>query len=106
MRDIAQYNRDTFNYDRIGAACPASMLFGRGSTGGVVNQVSKTARLVTENEVNVTAGPGYLRTTGDFNIRTGEESAFRIGAMTTDGETKGGKVSTQRRGLALITASV
>ncbi len=102
MRDIAQYNRDTFNYDRIEVLRgSASMLFGRGSTGGVVNQVSKTARLVTENEVNVTAGPGYLRTTGDFNIRTGEESAFRIGAMTTDGETKGGKVSTQRRGLAL-----
>ena len=38
MRDIAQYNRDTFNVDRIevlrGAA---SMLFGRGSTGGIIN---------------------------------------------------------------------
>ena len=44
MRDIAQYNRDTFNYDRIEVLRgSASMLFGRGSTGGVVNQVSKTA---------------------------------------------------------------
>jgi catecholate siderophore receptor len=42
MRDIAQYNRDLFNVERVevlrGAA---SMLFGRGSTGGVINQVSK-----------------------------------------------------------------
>ena len=57
VRDIAQYNRDTFNYDRVevlrGAA---SMLFGRGSTGGVVNQVSKQPRLITEHEVNATVG--------------------------------------------------
>ncbi|MGH8035998.1 MAG: TonB-dependent receptor plug domain-containing protein, partial [Lysobacterales bacterium] len=42
MRDIAQYNRDLFNVERVevlrGAA---SMLFGRGSTGGIINQVSK-----------------------------------------------------------------
>ena len=101
MRDIAQYNRDTFNYDRIEVLRgSASMIFGRGSTGGVVNQVSKAARLANENEVNVTVGANYLRTTGDFNIRTGETSAFRLGTMTTDGSTKGDKVSTQRRGLA------
>ncbi|MBC7609672.1 MAG: TonB-dependent receptor plug domain-containing protein [Polaromonas sp.] len=50
MRDIAQYNRNTFNLDRIevlrGAA---SMLFGRGSTGGIINQVSKQPRLITEH---------------------------------------------------------
>lgn len=101
MRDIAQYNRDTYNYDRIEVLRgSASMLFGRGSTGGVLNQVSKTARLATENEVNVTAGNNYLRATGDFNIRTDEDAAVRINAMTTDGSAKGGKVSTQRRGLA------
>ena len=101
IRDIAQYNRDTFNDDRIEVLRgSASMLFGRGSTGGIVNQVSKSARLANENEVNVTLGPRYLRTTGDFNVRTDEEAAFRIGTMTTDGSSKGGKASTQRRGLA------
>ena len=76
VRDIAQYNRDTFNYDRIEVLRgSASMLFGRGSTGGVVNQVSKTPRPITEHEVNVTAGNGnYLRTTGDFNFKSESRS--------------------------------
>jgi catecholate siderophore receptor len=102
MRDIAQYNRDTFNYDRIEVLRgSASMLFGRGSTGGVVNQVSRVPRLLTEHEVNVTVGDGkYLRTTGDFNIRTGDDAALRVGVMTTDWDGRGGKASTQRRGLA------
>ena len=103
MRDIAQYNRDTFNDDRIEVLRgSASMLFGRGSTGGVVNQVSKVPRLITEHEVNVTVGDGnYLRTTGDFNIKTGADAALRIGTMTTDWDGRAAKASTQRRGLAL-----
>ncbi|HSH92449.1 MAG TPA: TonB-dependent siderophore receptor [Ramlibacter sp.] len=102
MRDIAQYNRDTFNYDRIEVLRgSASMLFGRGSTGGVVNQVSKQPRLITEHEVNVTVGDGnYLRTTGDFNIKTGDDAAVRLGVMTTDWDGRAGKASTERRGLA------
>ena len=48
MRDPAFYDRDTFNYDRVEVLRgSASMLFGRGSTGGAVNQVSKVPRLVT-----------------------------------------------------------
>ncbi|MFC5499614.1 TonB-dependent receptor [Caenimonas terrae] len=103
IRDIAQYNRDTFNIDRIEVLRgSASMLFGRGSTGGVVNQVSKVPRLATQHQVDVTVGDGnYLRTTGDFNIRTGDNAALRIGTMTTDWDGRAGKASTQRRGLAL-----
>jgi len=42
MRDPSQYDRDVFNYDRIEVMRgSASMLFGRGSTGGIVNQVTK-----------------------------------------------------------------
>jgi catecholate siderophore receptor len=103
IRDIAQYNRDTFNVDRIEVLRgSASMLFGRGSTGGVVNQVSKLPRLLTRHDVNVTVGDGkYLRTAGDFNIKTGDDAALRIGTMTTDWDGRAGKASTQRRGLAL-----
>jgi catecholate siderophore receptor len=105
MRDIAQYNRDTFNTDRIevlrGAA---SMLFGRGSTGGVINQVSKQARTISEHEVNATLGSqNYQRLQGDFNFRLGDDAALRINTMSTDGNGRGdkGSASTQRRGLAL-----
>ncbi|MDO8278948.1 MAG: TonB-dependent receptor plug domain-containing protein, partial [Burkholderiaceae bacterium] len=55
MRDPAFYDRDTFNHDRIEVMRgSASMLFGRGSTGGAVNQVSKVPRLLDEHEVTTT----------------------------------------------------
>ena len=105
MRDIAQYNRDTFNVDRIevlrGAA---SMLFGRGSTGGIVNQVSKQPQLMTEHEVSATVGTqGYQRFQGDFNFKLDDDAALRINAMSTDAEGRGdnASASTQRRGLAI-----
>jgi catecholate siderophore receptor len=42
MRDPAFYERDSFNWDRLEVLRgSASMLFGRGSTGGAANQVSK-----------------------------------------------------------------
>ena len=105
MRDIAQYNRDTFNIDRVevlrGAA---SMLFGRGSTGGVINQVNKQPRLITEHEVNATIGTqGYQRLQGDFNFKLAGDAALRINAMTTDSHGRGdiAGAQTHRRGLAL-----
>jgi catecholate siderophore receptor len=51
MRDPAIYDRDTFNLDRMEVLRgSASMLFGRGSTGGAVNQVSKLPRLIDEHQ--------------------------------------------------------
>ena len=83
LRDPAFYDRDTFSYDRVEVLRgSASMLFGRGSTGGVVNQVQKQAFLSNANEVNVTAASGeFLRFTGDFNLKTDERSALRINVM-------------------------
>ena len=105
VRDIAQYNRDTFNYNRVevlrGAA---SMLFGRGSTGGIINQVSKQPRLITEHEVNTTIGThNYVRLQGDFNFKLEGDAALRVNAMTTDSDGRGDNASadTHRRGLAL-----
>ncbi|UUZ76536.1 TonB-dependent receptor plug domain-containing protein [Polaromonas sp. P1(28)-13] len=105
MRDIAQYNHDTFNVERIevlrGAA---SMLFGRGSTGGIINQVSKQPRLITEHEVNATIGTnGYQRYQGDFNFKLADDAALRINAMATDSDGRGDNAgaSTHRRGLAM-----
>lgn len=105
MRDIAQYNRDTFNTDRVevlrGAA---SMLFGRGSTGGIINQVSKQPRLITEHEINATIGSdNYQRLQADFNFKLEDDAALRINAMTTDSDGRGDNTgaATHRRGLAL-----
>jgi catecholate siderophore receptor len=101
LRDPAFYDRDTFSYDRLEVLRgSASMLFGRGSTGGVVNQVHKQAFLAAASEVNFSAGSGdYLRFTGDFNLKLGDSSALRINAMKTDATQWGNFVAKQ--GLAV-----
>ena len=103
MRDPAFYDRDTFNNDRIELLRgSASMLFGRGSTGGAVNQVSKQARAVDENSVDVTVGNhNYKRIVGDFNIQTGENAGLRINAMATKANNNGSGSSIDKKGLAL-----
>ncbi len=102
MRDPAFYDRDTFNNDRVELLRgSASMLFGRGSTGGAVNQVSKQPRLIDEHEISTTLGSyNYRRVTGDFNIKTGESAALRINAMVTTADNNGSGSSINKRGIA------
>jgi catecholate siderophore receptor len=102
MRDAAFYERDTFNNDRIELLRgSASMLFGRGSTGGAVNQVSKQPRAMDESEVTTTLGSyNYRRVTGDFNIKTGEDAGLRITAMATKADSNGAGSSINKRGMA------
>ncbi|WBY01681.1 TonB-dependent siderophore receptor [Ramlibacter tataouinensis] len=93
LRDGALYERDTFNEDRVEVLKgSASMLFGKGSTGGVVNQVSKQPFLMTQHEVDYTAGSGGLhRLTGDFNFHTGENAALRLNAMAHEADNWGAR---------------
>ena len=103
MRDPAIYDRDTFNLDRMEVLRgSASMLFGRGSTGGAVNQVSKTPRLIDEHQVDLTLGNHkYVRATGDFNIKTGESAALRLNAMATKADNNGSGASLDKKGMAV-----
>lgn len=100
IRDGALYERDTFNNDRVEVLKgSASMLFGKGSTGGVVNQVSKQPFLLDQHEVTTTVGTGReARLTGDFNFMMGEDSAFRLNAMVHEADNHGASVS--KRGIA------
>lgn len=102
MRDPAFYDRDTFNLDRLEVLRgSASMLFGRGSTGGAVNQVSKLPRLINQHEVTTTLGSHhYRRITGDFNIHTGENAALRLNAMKTRANNNGAGSSIDKDGFA------
>jgi len=88
IRDVAQYNRDLFNLQQIDVLRgSASMLFGRGSTGGVVNQVSKQPMRVDEYEASVTLGSyGYSRATVDLNKAVGDSSGLRVNAMVHDAD--------------------
>ena len=94
MRDPSQYDRDTFNYERIEVLRgSASMIFGRGSTGGVINQVTKKPLLADQYDVVGTLGTdAYARSTIDLNTRLGEESAFRLNAMATKSDNRGAKI--------------
>lgn len=102
MRDPAFYDRDTFALDRLEVLRgSASMLFGRGSTGGAVNMVTKVPRLIDEHEVDLTLGShGYRRAVGDFNIKTGESAALRLSAMVTQADNNGMGSSTDKKGVA------
>lgn len=97
LRDAPLIERDTFNHESVEVLKgSASMLFGKGSTGGVVNQVSKQPYLMDQHEVDVTVGTGReLRVTGDFNLRTGEDSALRINAMSHDADNHGASIDKQ-----------
>jgi catecholate siderophore receptor len=102
VRDPAIYDRDTFNLDRLELLRgSASMLFGRGSTGGAANQVSKAPYLGSASEVNVTAGNHeYKRVTGDFNIQTADDAALRITGMRTEANNNGAGSSIDKYGVA------
>ncbi len=102
IRDPAFYERDTFNYERVEVLRgSASMLFGRGSTGGAVNQVNKQPRLIDRHSVDLTLGShGYARAVGDFNLRLGDSSAARISTMVTEADNNGAGTAISKEGIA------
>lgn len=103
MRDPAFYDRDTFFLDKVELLRgSASLLFGRGSTGGAVNQVTKQALLADQNQIDVTMGShGALRAIGDFNSRTGETAALRVSAMANTADSNGAGSKIDKRGIGL-----
>ncbi len=86
MRDRGQYYRDVFSLDSVEVLQgPSSMLFGRGSTGGIINQVSKLPSLTPFGTATLSAGTQpSVRGTVDVNQPINDTSAFRIAAMAQD----------------------
>lgn len=94
MRDYGYYYRDPFNNAAIEVLKgPASTLFGRGSTGGVIQQVSKTAVLDTQASASLLFGTDQSRrATLDIGASVsmlGETAAVRLNAMVHQGEVEG-----------------
>lgn len=102
VRDPAFYERDTFNLDRLEVLRgSASMLFGRGSTGGAVNQVNKTPRLMDESQIDLTLGThNHTRLVGDFNKTLGEGAALRLSVMKTKADNNGAGSRLDKEGVA------
>ncbi|MDP2031156.1 MAG: TonB-dependent siderophore receptor [Thiobacillus sp.] len=83
IRDTAQYNRETFFLEQIDVLRgSASMLFGRGQAGGVINLVSKTPKRADAYTLTGSLGTfDYGEVTADLNKRLGEDSAVRVNLM-------------------------
>lgn len=91
IRDISGYSRDTYNTEAIEVSKgPGSSVSGRGSVGGSINLVTKQAQMDTFTTVGGLYGTeSNHRLTVDTNHMLGDTTAFRINAMTTDGDVAG-----------------
>jgi len=108
VRDQGSYFRDSFNLEAVEVfKGPTSSFFGRGSTGGVVNQVSKSPRLDPAYSGVLSGGNGaYFRGAADVNQPLGETTALRVNLMAQDSEVVDrDEIETDRRGLALSLAT-
>jgi catecholate siderophore receptor len=91
VRDWGTYTRDTFNLEAVEVLKgPSSTMFGRGSTGGLVNEVSKTPLRVPLYEIQTTFGaPMLARATVDLNQPFASSGAVRFNLMFQDSEVAG-----------------
>jgi catecholate siderophore receptor len=106
MRDFGSYYRDPFNQDAVQVLKgPSSVTFGRGSTGGVVNQASKTPHLTPALAGTVSLGTDDTRrVTLDVDRPVpalGDGAAVRLNIMAHDAHVAGRDQAENRRfGLA------
>ncbi|MDR6859527.1 TonB-dependent siderophore receptor [Variovorax guangxiensis] len=81
VRDDALYFRDLSDTERIEVLKgPAAVLYGRGSSGGLINRVTKKPVFGAQfGEVSLGLGShSYKRATADLNTPIGENMAFRL----------------------------
>src|SRR5262249_2021994 len=93
------YYRDSFNYEDVDVLQgPTSVTFGRGSTGGVVNQESKAP--LGRPFINGSLAFGSdatKRITADINEPIGQHTAFRFNLMGNDAGVAARSVPATRR---------
>ena len=102
IRDFGSYYRDSFNYEQVEALeGPAGIQFGRGSTGGVINQESKTPVVQEFVKVQTQFGTDKTRRlTADINaplMDTLGGTAVRVNVMGQEGGVAGRDYAEVRR---------
>lgn len=102
MRDFGSYYRDPFNTEQIEVLKgPSSTLFGRGSTGGIVETGSKHAELGDILGGSLTFGTnGTKRITADYNTplpELGQGAALRLNVLGSQAGTAGRDVAESNR---------
>jgi catecholate siderophore receptor len=102
MRDFGSYYRDPFNLQEVEVLQgPSSVTFGRGSTGGVVEQSTKTPGLQRFVSGDLDLGTDLTRrATLDVDLplpALGQGAAFRLNIMGDEGNVAGRDIAENRR---------
>ena len=102
FRDDMQYTRDLGNTERVEVLKgPAAVLYGRGSTGGIVNRVSKKPQKGMESSVSAQVGSfDSRRLAADLNGEAGEQVQVRLNLAQEDKESFRNGVTSKRTLLA------
>jgi catecholate siderophore receptor len=103
LRDFGAYARDSFNYEEVQVLKgPSGLMFGRGTTGGAINTISKTPFLKDKYSAALEGGNGdHVRATADLNYAFSDTGAVRLNLMVTDtGVVDRDVVHTTRWGIA------
>ena len=103
IRDFGGYTRDPFNMEQVEVSKgPSSSNAGRGSTGGSVNMVTKSANLEKSYRGDIGVGSSdYIRSTIDLNQPIGEHTSLRVNALYHDSMVPGrGEAEEERYGIA------
>ena len=102
IRDFGSYYRDSFNLEQVEVLeGPAGVQFGRGSTGGVINQESKMPAVDKFTSVQTQFGTDLTRrVTADINEPlpdVAQGTAFRLNVMADEGGVAGRPFDENRR---------
>ncbi len=102
LRDDMQYTRDLGNIERVEVLKgPAAVLYGRGSTGGIVNRVSKVPQKGQASSVSAQVGSfDSRRFAADLNGEAGERVQVRLNLAQEDKESFRDDVTSKRTLLA------
>ncbi|WP_447832164.1 TonB-dependent receptor [Aeromonas salmonicida] len=102
FRDDMQYTRDLGNIERVEVLKgPAAVLYGRGSTGGIINRVSKKPQKGQESSVTALVGSfDTRRVAADLNAEAGERVQLRLNLAQEDKDSFRNDVTSKRTLLA------
>jgi catecholate siderophore receptor len=80
LRDFGAYTRDSFDYEEVQVLKgPSGLMFGRGTTGGAINTITKTPFLENRIAGHVEAGNGdHYRASADINHVLSDTAALRL----------------------------
>jgi catecholate siderophore receptor len=102
MRDFGSYYRDSFNYQEVDVLeGPSSVTFGRGSTGGVINQESKSPVdhpfIIAEGDFGTDLTRRFAADINQPLDQLGHGAAFRLNLMAHEASVAERDVTENRR---------